>query len=199
MPTRQAAIRRAAAIWTDRRRLEARRTGVRRTCIPWRRLGSLRLITPASARQIGCCQPLANPTCMPLHGQVHDLEADSRKTAQAFCRELRKEAYGREARNGVDLVEVKLWSVKQEVNSGKALATDGAIGLKCHLADLPAKAIVQVGPDLGHGGAVAVLGHVVVELAAGEDLARPKNLQRARVVAQDRHLQFAWEIGRAHV
>src|ERR1035437_7237181 len=138
----------------DRRGRDSRRIWVRRACVPWRRLGP-RLITTASARQIGCSQPLADATGVALHGQVHDLEADGTEAAEAGGRKLRKEAEGRETRNGVDLVEVELFAIKQEVDSGKALAANGAICLKAHLRNLPAKAPAHLGADRCLGHAIA--------------------------------------------
>ena len=108
-------------------------------------------------------------------------------------RQHREQADRREARDRVDLGDVQLAvAVEQEVDAREALAADRHV---CVARELAGSSLAGPRVDLGVGSvsrqAGRVLRHVVVELVAGQDLARPVDLEVARLVADDADLQLA--------
>ena len=68
---------------------------------------------------------------------------------------------------------------QQEVDPGEALGADRPVGVARDLQDRGPLAIGHLGPGRRLGQARRVLGGVVVELVAGDDLARAVELEAA--------------------
>ena len=136
-------------------------------------------------------QVARRPRGVPFQRQLDDPQADGGERVAGLRRHRREEADRREARDRVDLREEDPLAAHQEVDPGEALRADRAIGVAGSLcmtarSTSVTSARVEVSDRPGR-----VLRRVVVELAAGDDLARTVDLEARVVVADDRHLEVA--------
>src|SRR3970282_467760 len=93
-----------------------------------------------------------------------------------------------ESWDGVALAQVDAPRRDEEVDARHGLSSDGAEGGQGDVAETIPELVVHVGGRGGTGESVLVLGGVVVELAAGEDL--PGSVDLGFVTAEHSQLQF---------
>jgi hypothetical protein len=103
----------------------------------------------------------------------------------------REEADRGEAWNRVDLGQVDRPTVEQEIEPGEALGAHRPVGVARDLQDRGPLVRLELGTGRGLGQARRVLGGVVIELVARQDLAGTVQLQPGRVVADDPDLELA--------